>query len=576
MNMCSDVTRLDTYDNRTQVDKLVFWDEEIPLYSFEKQHSKQLVDFIQKIISNQQEPSYIKCKSIDFSIKMFLADILKDRNVLYILLDSWQLTDNVQLEILRVKRLALMYPYDNDILSTLIDLAQNDSLVSTESNYQLGLITLFNAREKNSLKEITEILENAYGYFDLASKEENRTDALLFKLVANSIICLFRNNWLEFDRCLSELAHLIFIQQVFSWNHEVSSIHYAIYLKLYNAKLIIKKDTKNWLNYSNEFNQLCMEFYGVQNQSIKSDLFSNEIERNLSDNLIRRVIEPVFKSNFYSTLCKIDCLLGENNIDEQQTTFLKYLKAVIQRQVEPETKESDFFIQSIIKAFPSLPESEGQLFYDAIKNSDFQTISSVLDRIDISDGYDKLVEHIMHSCITLQGTKLYYGLQENPRNKFIAQLLEASGIRTKDQTQWGPSNAGISDGEIDIQIVDNRGTAYSIIEGLILKSLDTAYLNLHLDKIFKYDTTGLRSIFIISYVEVAKFSSFWDKYCEHIKSHHFQYLLTKFQTNVYQEDYADIKTALSLHDRNGNIVSLYHICISMPLPSSTHDKKAKE
>lgn len=564
MSMCSDVTILDSYNVRTKVEKLDFWDEDISSCYFEKHHSKQLTDFIQKIIASPQESPYIKCKAIDFSIKMFLQGVLKDRIVLNIFLDSWQPTDNISIEILRIKRLALLYPYENDIKSILIDLTENSSLVSAESNYQLGLITLFDAREKDSIKEIVNTLENSCGYFKLASREENRTDADLFKLITKSIVHIFRNNWLELDQCLNALAHLIFIQQIRNLDHEIVTIHHSIYSRLHNAKLIIKKDTTNWLNYKNEFNQLCMEFYNIQNESIKTDLFSMEIEKGISNHIILKVIEPIFKSNFHSSLCKIDCLLREKDIDEHQTKFLKYLKDVIQRQSEKEANECIFFVQSIIKAFPHFSESKAYIFYDATKNCDMQTVVSMLSQLNSNSGHNKLFECIMHSCVTLQGTQIYYEAKENPRNKFIAQLLEAYGFRVKDQTQWGLSNTGISDGELDIQIVDEKGTADSIIEGLVLKSLDVTTLNLHLDKIFKYDTTGLESLFIISYVEIVDFASFWSKYCEHIKNHNFQYSLTAFQPNVYREDYADIKTAQSTHDRNGNLISLYHICINMP------------
>lgn len=561
--MCFDISILDTYKTKNQAEKLNFWDEQLPLCAFEKQNSKRLVSFVLQIIADSQEVVYSKCKAIDFSFKMFLADILKDRNMLDILLDSWEPTNNIHLETLRIKRLALLYPYDDDIQEALNELAHNDSLVSIESNYQLGLINLFIAREKSSIDEVVELLRIAYACFDVASKEENRIDARIFKIITKSIIYIFRNNWLEFNKCIKELERLIFIHQLNSWNPDVVTLHLAIYSKLYNAKLVIEKDTKNWLNYKVELDQLCMEFFNIQNQFLKSDLFSMEIEHGISDNLIKKVIEPVFKTNFHSVLCKIDCLLNGDDIEEKQACFLVYLKDVIQKQSETETSEYDFFRQRMMTTFPHLSESEIEMLHDAINKRDLQMISDTLDLLRNNNGYDKLLERIMHACVTLQGTKHYYNSNENTRNRFIAQLLEASGFHTKDQTQWGLSNKSISDGEIDIQIVDNKSTAYSIIEGLILKSLDTSYLNLHLNKIFNYDTTGLEYIFIVSYVTVADFPSFWDKYCKHIRNHNFKYPLGTFEENIYKENYSEIKTGRSSHQRNGTTVYLYHICISM-------------
>lgn len=562
--MYFNVSILDTYKQKSQTEKLDFWDRQIPFGNFEKQDSRQLLNFIKQIISDSQENIYSKCKAIDFSVRLFLEDIFKDRNILAILLDSWETTTNVHIEVLRIKRLALLYPYDNDIQSILEELAKDDSLVTTESNYQLGLINLFNAREKTTIEELKEVLKIAYSCFEKASQEENRIDAILFKTITASIIHLFNNNWLEFNRYYEELERLIFIQQINIWNPNIVTLHLGIYSKLFNAKKVIEKDTKKWLNYKIEFDQLSMEFYNIQNQSIKSELFFSKIENGISEHIITKVIEPVFKSNFYSILCKIDCLLSTENIEDKQVKFLEYLKDVIHKKSLTESNDFDFFNQSIIDTFPHMSEADQKVFYDAIKTSDLQGISYSLDRLAHNNGYEKLINRIINSCIKLQGTRHYYNAEENVRNKFISQLLEASGFRNKDQTQWGLSNTGISDGEIDIQIVDEEGMAFSVVEGLILDSLNTSYLKLHLDKIFKYDTTGLEYNFIINYVGVSDFSSFWNKYCDHIKMHKFQYPLQEFNTDIYRENYADIKTGLSSHLRSGNIVYLYHICLNMP------------
>ncbi len=562
--MYFNISILDTYKQKSQTEKLDFWDRQIPFCNFEKHDSRQLLNFIKQIISDLQENTYSKCKAIEFSFRLFLADIFKDRNILDILLDSWETTDNIHIEVLRIKRLALLYPYDNDIQSILEELAKDDSLVTTESNYQLGLVNLFNAREKETIEELVDVLKVAYFCFEKASQEENRIDAILFKTITALIIHLFNNNWLEFDRYYEELERLIFIQQVNIWNPDIVTLHLGIYSKLYNAKNVIEKDTEKWLNYKIEFDQLSMEFYNIQNQSIKSELFFSQIESNISNNIVTKVIEPVFKSNFYSVICKIDCLLNDEKIGEKQIEFLKYLKNVIQKKSITEISDFDFFSQSIINTFPHMLEADRKIFYDAFRNSDLQGISYSLDCLAHNNGYEKLIDCIIDSCIKLQGTRHYYNAEENVRNKFISQLLEASGFRNKDQTQWGLSNTGISDGEIDIQIVDKKGVAFSVVEGIILDSLNTSYLNLHLDKIFKYDTTGLEYNFIISYVGVSDFFSFWNKYCEHIKVHKFQYPLQEFYKDNYRENYAEIKTGLSSHLRSGNIVYLYHICLNMP------------
>lgn len=58
----------------------------------------------------------------------------------------------------------------------------------------------------------------------------------------------------------------------------------------------------------------------------------------------------------------------------------------------------------------------------------------------------------------------------------------------------------------------------TIIEALNLDSLDTNYLDRHLDKVYRYDTVGNVFNIILAYVRVVNFSKFCEKYFEHIKN----------------------------------------------------------
>jgi hypothetical protein len=146
------------------------------------------------------------------------------------------------------------------------------------------------------------------------------------------------------------------------------------------------------------------------------------------------------------------------------------------------------------------------------------------------------------ACVKLQGNHLYRTASEDDRNGYIKDILQTVGFTTKDQTRWGVSNTGKSAGEVDILIEDNNHP-YSIIEALNLASLDSNYLNLHIDKIFKYDTTGLPNNFILSYVTAKDFASFWEKYKKHINEHNYQYRLEAIDYKIEYE------TLVIIHNR---------------------------
>lgn len=161
------------------------------------------------------------------------------------------------------------------------------------------------------------------------------------------------------------------------------------------------------------------------------------------------------------------------------------------------------------------------------------------------------------------GRLLYRGnFSEDDRNTYIADLLESSGYYIKDQTRWSKSHEGKSAGEIDIFIRDKFGTPLSIIEALNLDSLKKKYTTLHLDKIFNYDVTGLKSNFIIVYSNAKGFLGLWNKYINFVENRNFQYPILSVE-KIQAYDYAEIMIFKSVHDRNGQKVNLYHVAVNL-------------
>lgn len=175
-----------------------------------------------------------------------------------------------------------------------------------------------------------------------------------------------------------------------------------------------------------------------------------------------------------------------------------------------------------------------------------------------------LVEHLMFASSKLQGDKKYWGnsVNENDRNRYIATLLEAAGYTIKDQPQWSTSNEGKDSGEIDVFVTEPNGTPKSIIEALILDSLKQEYLILHLNKLFRYDTTGLENNYIITYSLAKNFESFWNRYQDFISKHVYEYEFIDFK-ELAKYNYADIKIGVAQHLRNGKKINLYHIMINL-------------
>lgn len=179
---------------------------------------------------------------------------------------------------------------------------------------------------------------------------------------------------------------------------------------------------------------------------------------------------------------------------------------------------------------------------------------------NISKVIDKYLEDVLYGCIQLQSLALYSSAKEDDRNDIISKILESMGYRLKDQTRRGKSNNGKGSGEVDIFIQDEKGFPFSIIEALNLTSLNASYLNTHIDKIYKYDTTGNLVNICLSYVNIADFDVFWKNYCDHIKRKEYKNKLVSLDVDLSLH-YSEIKIAKTTHQRSGKLTYLYHIAV---------------
>ncbi|MDE5803343.1 MAG: hypothetical protein K2I22_10545 [Lachnospiraceae bacterium] len=174
----------------------------------------------------------------------------------------------------------------------------------------------------------------------------------------------------------------------------------------------------------------------------------------------------------------------------------------------------------------------------------------------------EVLREVLSACVKLQANSLYYGATEDQRNDYIRDILDTAGYDVKDQTRRGLSPNGKGAGEVDI-LIKEKDFPITIIEALNLNSLNTAYLDKHIDKIYDYDTAGNKFNIILSYVTVADFVTFCEKYFQHIKIYGYPFEMTSINENVVVDNisYSDIKIMKTVHNRNQCETILYHVCV---------------
>lgn len=177
----------------------------------------------------------------------------------------------------------------------------------------------------------------------------------------------------------------------------------------------------------------------------------------------------------------------------------------------------------------------------------------------------EFINRLYHICIKLQGNAKYINAKEDERNDYIRDMLDQYNYVIKDQTRRGLSSTGISSGEVDIFVEKNK-IPFTIIEALILKSLDKDYIAKHLNKIYTYDTTGNLFNVCLVYAELKNFASFWEKYCDYIKGFKYPYPIISVDENL-DDIYSgsEIKIMTTTHNRSDQPTKLYHICVKILL-----------
>ena len=222
----------------------------------------------------------------------------------------------------------------------------------------------------------------------------------------------------------------------------------------------------------------------------------------------------------------------------------------------------EVILNELSQLFPNRNFSSIQPLLSNVKNFDDVNLIFQIFNILKEPNTEYFLDNCLWSCIEMQSNKMYTEASEDERNTFIASILTAKNWVVKDQTRRGKSHQGKSAGELDIFITLQNGEPFAVIEALNLKSLDKHYINLHLTKIFGYDTVGLKQNLILIYSSAMKFDDLWTKYCSHITEVNYPY---KYLRDNERDDYIlpEIRLRETIHLRQGMEVSLFHMMVNM-------------
>lgn len=167
---------------------------------------------------------------------------------------------------------------------------------------------------------------------------------------------------------------------------------------------------------------------------------------------------------------------------------------------------------------------------------------------------------------------------ENSRNDAISSFMRRSlaFLRTwevPDQSRGGMSQGGKDAGARD-WTVRTQGGELAIFEALNLTSIDSDYLNAHLEKLISaYDPEGKPISFIVVYYEGQNFSGFWKRYLEHVKQFPLRakHLPQSTESNLHDlsiaggsQEFEKLRGSRQVYDLNGYSKAVHHLAIHIP------------
>ena len=148
-------------------------------------------------------------------------------------------------------------------------------------------------------------------------------------------------------------------------------------------------------------------------------------------------------------------------------------------------------------------------------------------------------------------------------NDYFRDLLFMKGYtEIKDQTRHGLYVNKKDSAEVDI-LLTKDGKEIAIYEGLKLSSVSTTYIDTHISKaVVNYNALGT-STFIVAYVDVSDFDSFWNRYVSYLQSYSFP-LLVKSPIEVYPYPDAAARVASTILSRDDYDFPVYFVAFKIP------------
>lgn len=297
--------------------------------------SKELHLFLKTIITDETESSDIRKHALKTFVDFALADKIKLRHAVSLLLDDLEGTEETFLQLRRLQDLFLFYEQEEqDIRKTYEELGEHqEPEISSECCYQLGLIHFYEANKtSDDLDAVLAHISKSQSYFHQSQLIiENRIDAKFFSELTGLLSSILQGNYNTISTSVERLGQLIWEQNIFSFRGDISSLQVGLYRAIFSLKKSVKQSPEEWLDFRKSFDSLCYYFYEIKNTELIGRLAEDQLLKTFSERIIADVVEPFFRINFHAQAKRIEKRASELDENSEEYRFLIYLKELVEK-----------------------------------------------------------------------------------------------------------------------------------------------------------------------------------------------------------------------------------------------------
>lgn len=562
--MNNNITHIE-FNSLSLAKKIQFFDSDIAVNAIQSMSEIELNKYLKNIILDKSENSFVKIKAQRVYIDCVFLDKIKKRQALSVLIDEWEISNNIFIEKQRIQDLYLFYYEEKENIEQILKkYTENDEIeLVSEAYVNLGLIYMQECFSSDNEEDFKKNIGYSKDYFVRGKNSiENRIDAEYYFLTLNIIEDYSNKNNGKIKSNLDKMAEILFTYNKHSFGLEINSFDLGFYRILSSFFHIENDAPSKWLDFRSKLKTLSLKYSEILNSKIKGRLKNSLLSSFFISLVKEKFIEPYFALNFVAEMDRIDILLKEYENDNEVHDLLLHIKRTANNENKKKEDTKEFRAQ-LIRAFPLLSSDTIDKELEYAQPSTSEEYLSLFQKFN-TPSVDTFIDKLIYCCFLLQQDRKYRGnYSENDRNTYIANMLKTAEYFVSDQTRASISQKGKDAGELDIVISDKQQRPFTIIEALNLKSTVKNTINTHISKTFIYDTVGYKFNVILIYYEEKNFISFWSKYISYVSKKMYQYK-TIGTESIDSYNYTDIKIFCTTHIRQEQEVSMYHIAINLP------------